>query len=151
MPRTEIRDSIDTYAARRLVKDLAKQIGFARTACQELEIVVSELVSNIVKYGTSGSIEVDQIITPEQGAGLSIVAEDMGPPFRNLELALLDGHDDRGPIDPLHLLKRNGIGMGLGAVLRLTDSFRVDQSPGLPKRIFVVRYVVRPRKASRTP
>jgi anti-sigma regulatory factor (Ser/Thr protein kinase) len=151
MRRIEIRDSIDVYAARRLVRELAREVGFDRAGCQELEIVVSELVSNIVKYGTSGSVEVDALSGDQPGAGVSIVAEDIGPPFRNLELALLDGYDDRGPIDPLLLLKRRGIGMGLGAVLRLTDAFGVDQTPGQPKRISVRRYVVRPRKPRAAP
>jgi anti-sigma regulatory factor (Ser/Thr protein kinase) len=146
MPRCEVRDLIDAYGARRLLREVARQIGFDKSACQELEIVVSELCSNIVKYGTSGSIELEAVRDPQAGVGIAIVAADTGPPFRNLELALRDGYDDTGPIDPLVLLKRRGLGAGLGAVLRLTDTFQVDQEEPGGKRICVRRYVKRPRK-----
>jgi len=149
MPRCAVRDLIDAYAARRAVREVARQVGFDRSGCQELEIVVSELCSNIVKYGTSGSVEIEALADPALGAGVSIVAEDIGPPFRNLELALRDGYDDNGPIDPLKLLQRRGLGAGLGAVLRLTDSFTLEQDEPQRKRIFVRRYLKRPKPARR--
>jgi len=146
MPRCDVRDPIDAYVARRMVRDEARRVGFDRTSSQELEIVVSELASNIVKYGTSGSLEIEPIDDPEYGRGLAIVAEDAGPPFRNLDLAMRDGYDDSGPIDPSLLLRRRGIGAGLGAVLRLTDSFVVEQDPAQHKRIRVRRYLKRPKR-----
>jgi anti-sigma regulatory factor (Ser/Thr protein kinase) len=151
MPRCEVRDLIDAYAARRLVRDMARAAGFDRAGTQELEIVVSELASNIVKYGTSGSLDITTIDDPGFGPGLAIVAEDRGPPFHDLELALKDGYDDRGPIDPLLLMKRRGLGAGLGAVLRLTDAFLVEQDAAQEKRIRVRRYLRRPKKARRSP
>jgi hypothetical protein len=36
-------------------------------------------------------------------------------------MAMTDGYDDQGPIDPALILGRKGIGTGLGAVLRLAD------------------------------
>ncbi len=116
----------------------AAEVGFARRECAELAIVTSELTSNILKYGVRGSIEFDQV-QDERGEGLAIVAVDCGPPFKNLELALQDGFSDDGPIDPGAFLKRQGIGGGLGAIVRLTHSFAVEPMDG-GKRIHVVRY-----------
>ncbi len=65
---------------------------------------------------------------------------DHGPPFRSLESALQDGHDDQGPIDPVDMLKRRGIGGGLGAVVRFTHSLCVEEQDG-GKRIVAVRYL----------
>ncbi len=56
-----------------------------------------------------------------------MIARDIGPPIHNLELAMQDGCDDRGPIDPALALRRGGLGTGLGAVLRFADLFEYQQ------------------------
>ena len=133
------------FAPRRAARDLATSLGFDRRAAVELAIVVSELGSNIVKYGVRGSVTVEPTRDPRRGAGIQIIAADEGPPFRDFATALRDGCDDRGPLDPLTFMNRHGIGAGLGAVKRFTDSIilepAVDGSEG--KRILVVRYLRR--------
>ena len=96
-----IRDRIDIYGVRKSVKTLASELGFGRRACEELAIVVSELGSNIVKYGVHGSIRMAALGAGE--TGLVMVARDFGRPFHDLKMAVRDGYDDRGPIDPLAL------------------------------------------------
>jgi len=123
-------------------------IGFDRRASTELAIAVSELASNIRKYGVHGEITVEPIDDPKRGEGLRIVASDEGPPFRDFETALQDGCDDRGPLDPVTFLVRHGIGAGLGAVKRFTDSITLEPTPE-GKRIVVVRYVKRPGDSRR--
>lgn len=145
MPTYKVRDPLDVYAPRQAVLDLAPKLGFSRNDAQELAIVISELASNIVKYGIRGSIEIDSHHDPEHGPGMRIVARDIGPPFRNLEMALQDGCDDTGPIDPARLLKRGGLGIGLGAVVRFTDSLTVEHATG-GKEIRVIRYLKRKKK-----
>lgn len=142
MPLYAVREALDVYEPRRAVHRFATQLGFSRSDCQELSIIVSELGSNIVKYGCSGSIAFDALEDQTHGRGVQIMAEDSGPPFHDLKLALRDGYDDRGPIDPLSLLTRGGLGTGLGAVLRLSDSFEVEQG-AQGKRIIVTRYLRR--------
>lgn len=140
-----VRDSLDVYAPRQAVLVLAEEQGFSRWDAKELAIVVSELASNIVKYGVRGSIELDALVDPARGAGVSVVAHDVGPPFHDLQMALRDGCDDRGPIDPAQLLKRAGLGIGLGAVVRFTDTFDVQQH-ATGKSIRVVRYKTAARR-----
>lgn len=144
MAMYEIRESIDLYAPRQGVKQIGAHLGFARNDCHEMAIVVSELASNIVKYGVRGSISIESIQDAVRGTGLLLIARDDGPPFHDLRLALLDGYDDRGPIDPATLLKRGGLGTGLGAVLRLSDSFAVEPL-SVGKAIRVIRYRSRPK------
>ena len=127
--------------------DIAERVGFRRRERAELQIVVSELVSNIVKYGVRGSIDIAIIEDASNGAGVSIVAHDVGPAFNDLGMALQDGCDDRGPIDPKDLLRRDGLGIGLGAVVRLTHTFQVEYKPG-GKEIRVARYLRPPRTRS---
>jgi anti-sigma regulatory factor (Ser/Thr protein kinase) len=141
----EVREAIDLYGPRRAVREVGAELGFSHNDCQELAIVVSELTSNILKYGVRGTIALDGIDDARHGGGIVVVARDQGPPFHDLQLALRDGYDDRGPIDPATILKRGGLGTGLGAVVRLTDTFELQSVPG-GKAIQVVRYRSRPRK-----
>jgi anti-sigma regulatory factor (Ser/Thr protein kinase) len=146
MWRHAVRDRVDVLHVQRGAKRFAASMGFDARACSELAIVASELGTNILKYGVAGSIEM--LALPEgEPSGLMIVAHDTGPPFHSLELALQDGWDDKGPIEPLLLLRRGGIGGGLGAVARLMDDLRVEAEPG-GKQVLAIRYL-KGRRASR--
>lgn len=122
-----IRSRADVVVVRQQAQKMALDLGLGIRRSTELAIVVSELATNIVKYGVRG--EIDLILDPgsQPRAELTIVARDVGPPIRNLELAMTDGCDDRGPIDPAGLLGRGGLGTGLGAVARLADRFECQQ------------------------
>ena len=150
MASYQVREALDVYALREAVGKLASELGFQRRERAELLIVVSELCTNIVKYGVRGSLELEPHVDAVHGAGIAIVAHDIGPAFRDFKLALMDGYDDQGPIDPGLLMKRGGLGIGLGAVRRLTDALSVDyNSEG--KSIRVVRYLRRPPRKSSLP
>lgn len=141
MQQYQIREWIDVLMARRAVRILAVQIGFPSREASELSIVASELGSNILKYGLHGSMRLETIPGADLAeAGIALVARDFGPQFHDLTLALQDGCDDRGPLDPMQMLKRAGIGGGLGAVLRLTHSFHVNPL-AVGKEIQVERYL----------
>ena len=106
---------------------MARELGLDARRAMELAIVVSELASNIVKHGIRGEIVL--ILDPDappQGE-ITVEAHDVGPPIRDLQLAMVDGNDDQGPIDPALILRRGGLGTGLGAVARLADAFDCRQ------------------------
>jgi anti-sigma regulatory factor (Ser/Thr protein kinase) len=108
--------------------------------------VVSELASNIIKYGRRGHIELAALDRDDGLRGISIVAEDETPPF-DLIGSLRDGYDAHGKLDPAQVFGRGGIGAGLGAVSRFSDG--VELVPhGTGKRIVVRRYLGRPRRGS---
>jgi anti-sigma regulatory factor (Ser/Thr protein kinase) len=146
--RSEFRVAaeIDCFAAARGVRGVAPRLGFNTAAVDELVVVVSELASNILKYGVRGAINVEGVNQEPQGAGIRIDARDEGPPFHDLVSALRDGWNDRGPLDPDRRPRHRGCGNGLGAVVRFTDSFACADDPGgKGKCITVVRYVRRPK------
>jgi anti-sigma regulatory factor (Ser/Thr protein kinase) len=150
MASYRVRESLDVYAPREAVGALAVKLGFQRRERGELLIVVSELCTNIVKYGVRGSLDIEPHVDAVYGVGIAIVAHDVGPAFRDFKMALQDGCDDQGPIDPGVLMKRGGLGIGLGAVRRLTDSLSIEYgSEG--KAIRVVRYLRRPARKSSLP
>lgn len=139
-----VTTDVHVFAARTAVRAQAEAVGFGRIQCDELAIVASELASNILKYGIRGAIVVGGVDDPERGPGLRIEARDRGPAFRDLATAIQDGCGDSGPLDPATMSRRGGLGAGLGAVVRFTDSFECQQEEG-SKRIIVVRYIQRPR------
>jgi serine/threonine-protein kinase RsbT len=143
LPYFRIDHEVSVFAPRRAARDLATALGFDRRAATELAIAVSELASNIVKYGVRGGITVERTDDPERGVGVMIIAADEGPPFCDFATALRDGCDDRGPLDPMTFLKRHGIGAGLGAVKRFTDTITLEPGGDGEKRIIVVRYLKR--------
>ncbi len=144
--RARIRDALDVFAARRKGHALAAAIGFPQLACLEIAIVISELATNILKYGVRGEIAMRRTEAPGRGVGIELVAEDEGPPLASFATALLDGHEDSGPIDPARQVGRGGIGAGLGAILRMSDEFEYLPGPGR-KSFRATRYLRRPRRA----
>lgn len=143
-PRSyRVVEDIAAFTVRRGVRDLARQIGFGEKACEELVIVVSELSSNILKYGVAGTIEMGPVEDLDHGAGIQIVAEDETPPF-DLPTALRDGHDARGQLDPAKIFRRGGIGAGMGAIVRFSHIIQMEPCPH-GKRIRVVRFLRRPK------
>jgi serine/threonine-protein kinase RsbT len=140
-----VREPLDVFLARWAVQRAAADLGFPRHAAGELAIAVSELCTNILKYGVRGEVTFRRVDDAVHGAGIEILAEDEGPPLVDLDAALRDGWGDRGPIDPAHL-RRGGIGAGLGAIRRLTDAFEYRApGPGGRKSFRVTRYLRRPR------
>ncbi len=134
----------DVAIARHQARRLARDHGVEPRRAGEVAIVVSELASNIVKYAGRGEIAlcVTNMAAGSGAAGgggdfdaaggmvLTVQARDAGPPIHDLEVAMRDGHDDRGPLDPAAMAQRGGLGTGLGAVARLADSFEVRQEAG---------------------
>lgn len=131
-----VTDPLDVFAARQAVQALAAAHDFPRRACHELAIVVSELATNILKYGVRGTIRLG-IVDDDRGRGLEIVAADHGPPLADLAVALRDGWTDRGPVP---IGPRASLGTGLGAVRRMTDVF--EYHPGTANKHFrAIRYL----------
>ncbi len=126
-----IRRRGDVVVASSQAGRLARGWGLDRKRAAELSIVVSELASNIVKHGVLGEI----VLTHAPGGEITVEARDVGPPIRDLDIAMLDGHDDQGPIDPALLLGRGGLGTGLGAVARFADRVEYREESGGGKTI----------------
>jgi anti-sigma regulatory factor (Ser/Thr protein kinase) len=122
-----IRRRVDVVVASSQAGRLARGWGLDRKRAAELSIVVSELGSNIVKHGVQGEIV---LTLHAPGGEITAEARDVGPPIRDLDIAMLDGHDDQGPIDPALLLGRGGLGTGLGAVARFADRVEYREESG---------------------
>lgn len=140
----------DVYTVRHAAERLALHEGYPKVAAQEIALITSELAWNIVRHAGNGHIEFAAVIDPVHGPGVEIRAFDVAPPIVDLALAQRDGHDAGGRIPLGAMLKRRGIGSGLGAVVRLGD--RLQQLPqGTGKCLVVTRFLSRPRLSSSSP
>jgi anti-sigma regulatory factor (Ser/Thr protein kinase) len=125
-----IQGRSDVVVAASQARRFAVRFGLPARRATELAIVCSELGSNVVKHGIRGEIRL--IWDPDAGplGEIAIEARDVGPPIHDLQLAMTDGYDDRGPIDPARILRRGGLGTGLGAIARLADRLEYREVPG---------------------
>jgi len=123
----KIKEKTDpVYASYKSIK-IAEKIGFSKTKCQEVGIIISELGTNIIKYGVEGTITIYAI---EENNGLKINAMDKGNGISDITLALKDNYTDQGPIYTKNgeRTSRNsgsGSGSGLAAIKRLSDQLKI--------------------------
>lgn len=122
-----VETELDVFDARRRAEQLARDLGFSRPDAGLVTVVVSELGYNVVRHGVRGVIALSRVASDEHGPGVRVQASDEGPPIPDLQLAMRDGHDRAGPIDPMLLFRRSGIGSGLGAIVRLTHEFQYER------------------------
>jgi anti-sigma regulatory factor (Ser/Thr protein kinase) len=140
-----IRGRSDAIVAASQARRFALRFGMPMRRATELAIVASELASNIVKHGIRGEIRLahDPEVPPR--GEITVEAHDVGPPIRDLQMAMIDGYDDQGPIDPALLLRRRGIGTGLGAVARLADRLEYHEKTGENEggKVLTARFLLR--------
>lgn len=108
-------DDVSAVAtARRRAAAMAATAGLAAERVGEVEIVASELATNLVKHGGGG----DLVLRPLAGGGLQLVAVDSGPGTRDLAALVGDGISTTGTL-----------GVGLGAVRRLSSRLSLWSEP----------------------
>ncbi len=103
-----------------------------------LRIVVAELVSNAVRHAGGGVLTAGPI---ERGGrrGLEVIVEDEGPGITSITSALRDGFSRGRVLTPdLPPAARQSLGVGLGAVARLTDELLIEPRSPSGTRIMVV-------------
>lgn len=119
MDRVTVTEASQVAEARRRAVAVAQSIGFDETAAGRIALVVTELATNVVKYGVPGEVLVGTY-EDGTGSGVEILVLDKGEGFSNLGLALTDGHSTGG-----------SAGEGLGAVRRISDAFDIVSRPEL--------------------
>jgi anti-sigma regulatory factor (Ser/Thr protein kinase) len=103
---------------RRASMALATRMGMGDARAAEIGIAVTEVATNQVKHAGGGAILLRACRAVHE-AGVEVVAVDAGPGMRDVEVAMLDGHSTAG-----------SLGIGLGAVGRLSTTWDVFTAPG---------------------
>ncbi|MDX1283392.1 MAG: SpoIIE family protein phosphatase [Draconibacterium sp.] len=110
-----IEGEADVGSCRRQSVNAAKAIGFNEVKTGEIAIVVTELVTNVLKHGGGkGKIVVCQVKNEERSA-FEIWCFDIGKGIKDFEKAVEDGFSDK-----------LSLGIGLGSIRRFSDELELD-------------------------
>ncbi|MFE5210940.1 ATP-binding SpoIIE family protein phosphatase [Streptomyces sp. NPDC056600] len=116
---TWLRDQESFPAAARIAAvTLARRIGFDEQRCAEVALAVSEAATNLRRHAVDGALLLRVVRTPHE-AGVEFVTTDAGPGMADVAKSLTDGTSTAGTL-----------GIGLGAISRLADTFRLHSLPG---------------------
>lgn len=96
------------------VHQLAVDAGFTTQKIAEIDIIVAELVSNIIKHGKNGYL----LVKPFDSY-MEIIAVDEGPGMTDVSRMIQDG-----------VSTKNTLGQGLGAIKRFSQVFQVYSVKG---------------------
>lgn len=115
-----ISDRSYLSSSKKDISKIAEQIGFNNEQKGKIDIIVSELASNIVKHNViEGEILVKHVKS-EDAEGIEILSVDNGPGMQDLKRMMEDGVSTYG-----------SKGEGLGAIKRLSDDFDIYSLPGV--------------------
>jgi anti-sigma regulatory factor (Ser/Thr protein kinase) len=92
---------------------IASSAGFSENKVGEIDIVVAEIVTNLVKHAAGGRLLV-KLISHEGIPGIELLSIDNGPGMADLNRMLVDG-----------MSTKNSLGQGLGAIKRMSNIFQV--------------------------
>lgn len=111
-----IESEADVGVCRRKSVSLAGKLGFDEVKTGEVAILVSELVTNVLKHGGGkGNITISGLSDDESRKAIEIICCDMGDGIPDFQKAIGDGYT-----------KMNTLGIGLGTIRRFSDIFEVD-------------------------
>ena len=114
----EVSDLSFVATARRQVGAFARAHGMSEKIQDRLDLVCSELCTNLIKHTPKGGqILVQGLIAPS-GRGMEMFAIDSGHGM-NVDTCMADGFSTSGTL-----------GTGLGAVKRMSDEFEIHALPG---------------------
>ncbi|WP_226627679.1 ATP-binding SpoIIE family protein phosphatase [Alloyangia pacifica] len=113
----EIDDRSAVAVVRRLARRHGAEIGLPETRLDELAIVATEATTNILRYADRGRALIELVRTP--GAELiTMIFTDRGPGIPDIDRMFQDGESST-----------ESAGLGLGAIVRLSDTFDIFSSP----------------------
>src|SRR5688572_557698 len=93
------------------IHNLAASAGFTETKLGELDIIVAEMVTNLVKHAGGGQVLV-KLVETNGNQGIELISIDNGPGMTDVTRMVADG-----------VSTKNTLGQGLGAMKRLSDLF----------------------------
>jgi len=116
-----IRVEDESYigAARRAVRDRAAEIGLTGAALDKIDVLSTEMATNLCKYATAGREILVNDATMGDARAVTVAAVDRGPGMADVSTALIDG------VSAGHTL-----GAGLGSIRRLSESFEISSEVG---------------------
>lgn len=125
--RVRVAELADLATVRGTAAELAAVAGMGEEPAGRVQLVVSELATNLLRHATSGGAML--LRASDLPGGVDCMALDQGPGIADLGRALAD----RQTAQPA---AGAGLGYGLGAVRRLSERFDIHSVPGIGTAVF---------------
>lgn len=135
----KIEDASYTSFIKREIHNLLTQGGFSAHRTGEIDIVVSELASNLVKHAEGGEL-IYQLCDEGDKRYFEIYGIDYGPGTNDIRRMLVDGASSA-----------NTLGHGLGSMNRLSDNFQIYSQSGWGTVVYCRCYAKPQAPRSRQP
>jgi serine/threonine-protein kinase RsbT len=113
-----IKAEQDIISVRRIVRELANEIGLKALNQTKLVTAASEITRNIIKYADNGTLEIN-VVKENDRTGLQMIFNDYGPGIPDVSLAMIAGYTTGG-----------GLGVGLSGTKQLVDEFDIKSEVG---------------------
>ena len=111
-----IDNESDVGVCRRKAVSLASQMGFDDVKTGEVAIMVTELVTNVIRHGGgNGNLVICQISDSQQHKAIEIWCCDSGEGIGDFKKALKDGYTGKG-----------SLGIGMGTIRRFSDEMEIN-------------------------
>ena len=127
--RFHINEHIDLNIAITSTLSWQPLMGASAVDKSFIATIVSELASNIIKYATSGSIELRSYEWPGK-VKIEVLAIDNGPGIANLNLAMQE-----------HFSSGGTLGLGLSGVKRIADDFEIHSNVGHGTHVLALKNI----------
>ncbi len=112
----EIENESDVGICRRKAVSLARQLGFDDVKSGEIAILVSELITNVLKHGGGrGRIMICHLTDQDFRKAIEVWCCDKGNGIPEPEKAMLDGFSEKSTL-----------GIGLGTIRRFSDIMEIN-------------------------
>jgi serine/threonine-protein kinase RsbT len=115
--------------ARRVIRNIAAEMGFGVTDLTRIITATSELVRNIYQHAGKGYFTYTEIES-EGKIGLEFTFVDNGPGIPDLEQAFEDGFSTG-----------KGLGLGLQGAKKMMDEMEITSTPGKGTRIIIRKWI----------
>lgn len=118
----------DVVLFRNRVKEYAVKIGMGLVNQTKLITAASELVRNMIKYASGGSVLIE-VITQGRENGIRLTFRDQGPGIANVQQAMKDGFSTG-----------KSLGLGLPGAKRLVSEFDIKSIVGEGTTVSIIKW-----------
>ena len=112
----QIDNESDVGVCRRKAVSLASQMGFDDVKTGEVAIMVTELVTNVIRHGGGkGKLVICQFCDAQEHQAIEVWCCDSGKGISNLQKVLKDGYTGK-----------DSLGIGMGTIRRFSDEMEIN-------------------------
>lgn len=130
--------SADRLGTAAVARGFGLRAGLSALRSQELAVAVAELASNVARHAQDGTLVLRHLDTPRPM--VEVVCRDRGPGIEDPLAARRDGFSGGRQLAP-DMPRREGCGLGLGAVERLMDEVEIHSELGVGTTVTARKWI----------